>query len=108
MNYLITTLNKIEIMNIKSIHTEQKLVSAKKVFVTSEGHVTALQIKASGILKEHITTVPALLICINGNAVFKNEKGVSENLLSGDMVSIEPNVKHRVEGIQDTQLVLIK
>jgi len=101
-------LNKKEIMNIKSIHTEEKPVSAKKLFSTTEGNVTALQIKANGTLKEHITTVPALLICINGNVVFKNENGLTENLLSGDMVNIEPNVKHWVEGIEDTQLLLIK
>ncbi len=95
-------------MNIKSIHTEEKPVSAKKVFSTTEGNVTALQIKAAGVLKEHITTVPALLICINGNAVFKNENGVTENLSSGDMVNIESNVKHWVQGIVDTQLILIK
>ncbi len=95
-------------MNIKSIHTEEKPVSAKKVFSTTEGNVTALQIKATGVLKEHITTVPALLICINGNAIFNNENGITENLSSGDMVNIEPNVKHWVEGIQDTQLLLIK
>lgn len=95
-------------MNIKAFHTEEKHVSAKKVFSTTEGNVTALQIIATGVLKEHITKVPALLICINGNAVYKNEKGVTENLVSGDMVNIEPNVKHWIEGIQDTQLVLIK
>ncbi len=95
-------------MNIRSIHTEEKSVSAKKLFSTTEGNVAALQILAGGLLKEHITAVPALLICINGNAVFKNEQGMLENLLSGDMVNIEPNVKHWVEGITDTQLILIK
>lgn len=95
-------------MNIKSFHTEEKPVSAKKLFSTTEGNVTALQIKATGVLKEHITIVPALLVCVNGNAIFKNENGVTENLASGDMVNIEPNVKHWVEGIQDTQLLLIK
>ena len=95
-------------MNINSVHQEEKPVSAKKIFTTSEGNVTAINIKATGVLKEHITTVPALLICINGNAVFNNEEGVSENLLSGDMVNIEPNVKHWLEGIQDSQLLLIK
>jgi quercetin dioxygenase-like cupin family protein len=95
-------------MNIKLIHTEEKPVSAKKIFSTTEGNVTAIQIKAAGILKEHITNVPALLVCINGNAIFKNENGVTENLSSGDMVNIEPNVKHWVEGIQNTQLLLIK
>lgn len=95
-------------MNIKSFHTEEKPVSAKKVYSTTEGNITALQILATAVLKEHITTVPALLICINGYSVFKNEKGETKNLLSGDMVNIEPNVKHWVEGIQDTQLLLIK
>jgi quercetin dioxygenase-like cupin family protein len=95
-------------MNIKLIHTEEKPVSAKKVFSTTEGNVTALQITAGNVLKEHITNVPALLVCINGNAIFKNENGVTENLSSGDMVNIEPNVKHWVEGILDTQLILIK
>lgn len=95
-------------MNIKLIHTEEKPVSAKKVFTTTEGQVTALQIKASAVLKEHITLVPALLLCVNGMAVFKNENGISETLTSGDMVNIEPNVKHWVEGIQDSQFILIK
>ena len=95
-------------MNIKSFHTEEKPVSAKKIFSTTEGNVTSLQIKATGVLKEHITSVPALLICIKGNAVYKDEKEVIENLTSGDMVKIEPNVKHWVEGIDDTQLLLIK
>lgn len=95
-------------MNIKSIHTEEKPVSAKKIFATTEGTVTALQIKANGTLKEHLTSVPALLMCVNGHSVFKNENGVQQTLLSGDMVNIEPNVKHWVEGVQDSQLLLIK
>lgn len=95
-------------MNIKSIHNEEKPISAKKIFSTTDGNVTALQITAGGILAEHITKVTALLLCINGNVVFKNENGITENLLSGDMVTIEPNVKHWVEGIKHSQLVLIK
>jgi quercetin dioxygenase-like cupin family protein len=95
-------------MKIQTIHTEEKPISTKKIFSTTEGIVIALQIKEGSILKEHITTVPALLVCINGNAIFKNEKGISENLLSGDIVNIEPNVKHWVEGIASTQLLLIK
>jgi len=39
-------LNKIETMKIKSFHTDEKPVSAKKVFSTTEGKITALQIKA--------------------------------------------------------------
>ena len=95
-------------MNIKSLHEEEKSIGSKKFFSTSEGNVIAIQIKAGGVLKEHITKVPALLICVNGSAVFKNEKGIEENLGSGDFVNIEANVKHLVEGIKDTQLILIK
>lgn len=95
-------------MNIKSIHSEEKPVSAKKVFSTTEGTVIALQIKANGTLKEHLTSVPALLICVSGQAVFKNEHGLQQTLLSGDMVNIEANVTHWVEGVQDSHLLLIK
>ena len=95
-------------MNIKSIHTEDKPVSAKKIFTTTDGKVTSLQIKGGGLLAEHITQNPALLICINGNVVYKDEHGTIENLFSGDIVNIEASVKHWVEGIQDSQLVLIK
>ena len=37
-----------------------------------------------------------------------NEKGIKETLLSGDFVNIEPMVKHWVDGIIESQLILIK
>lgn len=95
-------------MNIGSFHPNDRPVSAKKIFSTTEGSVTALQIKSGGQLKEHITSVPALLLCISGNAVFRNKNGVTETLNSGDIVIIEPNVKHIVDANSDTQFVLIK
>ena len=45
---------------------------------------------------------------MEGNAVFENEKGIKETLLVGDFVAIEPMVKHWVEGILESQLILIK
>lgn len=93
-------------MGIKLIHLEENPVSAKTMFAALKGIVTAWQIKAS-VLKKHITKAPALLICIKGNAVFKNETDVSETLTSRDMVNIEPTLKHWVEGIEDGQLLLI-
>jgi len=41
-------------------------------------------------------------------ALFENEKGVKETLITGDYVNIEPMVKHWVEGILESQLILIK
>ena len=45
---------------------------------------------------------------MEGKAVFENEKGNKEILLAGDFVAIEPMVKHWVEGILESQLVLFK
>lgn len=59
-------------------------------------------------LKEHITKVPALLICIEGEAIFENENGLQETLLPGAYVNIEPLVKHWINGISTCQLVLLK
>lgn len=95
-------------MNIKEIHSRSKAVSAVPIFKGTGENTIALQILADQELKEHITKVPALLICINGEVVFENEKGFKETLFPGDYVPIEPMVKHWVRGIVESQLVLIK
>ena len=95
-------------MNIKALHTHEKPVSASSLFKSELGNATALQIRQGGKLKEHITKIPALLICLEGEVVFENENGFKEILQSGDYVNIEPMVKHWVEGIIDSQLILIK
>lgn len=95
-------------MNIKEIHTQEKPVSAISLFKSDQGNATAIQIVQGEKLKEHITKIPALLICIDGEVIFENEKGVKETLRSGDYVHIEPMVTHWVEGIELSQLVLIK
>lgn len=95
-------------MNIKELHTQEKPVSATSLFKSEMGNATALQILKGGKLKEHITKIPALLICMEGEVIFENEKGIKKSLMSGDYVNIEPLVKHWVEGVIDSQLVLIK
>lgn len=95
-------------MNIKSLHTESKAVSAKSLFKNEKGKVAAIQILKDETLSKHTTTIPALLLCINGEAIFENEKGQKETIKSGDYVNIEPNVLHWVKALKDAQLVLIK
>jgi len=95
-------------MNIKELHSPEKAVSAVSLFKTEFGNATALQILQGEKLKEHITKVPALLICVKGEVVFENENAHKETLTPGDYINIEPMVKHWVEGIVDSQLVLIK
>ncbi len=95
-------------MNIKELHTQEKEVSATSLFKSEMGNATAMQISKGGKLKEHVTKIPALLICIAGEVIFENEQGIKETLKSGDYVHIEPMVKHWVEGTIESQLILIK
>lgn len=95
-------------MNIKELHTQEKPVSATSLFKSELGNATAIQILKGEKLKEHITKIPALLICVEGEVIFGNENGIKETLFPGDYVHIEPMVKHWVDGVIDSQLVLIK
>jgi len=94
-------------MNITELHTRGQSVQAKRIF-TGEGQVNSIQLLAGGLLKEHITTIPAFLICIKGHVVYEDETGVSESLHPGDHVNIVPNVKHWLKGVEDSNLLLIK
>lgn len=95
-------------MNIKDLHPGEKAVSVFSLFKSEHGNASAIQIKHDERLKEHISQVPALLVCITGQVVFQNEKGMNEILIPGDYINIDPLVKHSVEGIIDSQLILIK
>ena len=95
-------------MNIKELHTQEKPVSATSLFKSELGNATAIKIQKDGELKEHITKTPALLICVEGEVIFENEKRIKEKLLSGDFINIEPMAKHWVKGIIESQLILIK
>lgn len=94
-------------MNLKDNHTADRPVSAIPLF-KGEGTAASLQILQNQKLEEHITKIPALLICVTGEVVFENEKGIKETLQSGDYVAIEPLAKHWVVGNVDSQLVLLK
>ena len=95
-------------MNLKELHTDNKGVQTNMMFPATEGKVISLQILKDSKLEEHVTKVPALLVCVSGNAVYEDEKGIEAVLFSGDFVKIEPNVKHWVNGIESTNLLLIK
>lgn len=95
-------------MNLKELHTEAKGVQTNMLFPATDGKVISLQILKDNTLEEHVTKVPALLVCVSGNAVYEDEKGTKAVLFSGDFVKIEPNVKHWVNGIENTNLLLIK
>ena len=95
-------------MNLKNIHNTDKNVSAVPVFETENCTTIAIRIEQGEQLKEHITKVPALLVCINGKAIFENEQGVKEHLSVGDYIEIVPMVKHWVNAINESNFLLIK
>ena len=95
-------------MNIKDLHNDSHAISTISLFKTVEGNVVSLQILANEKLKEHITKVPAILLCITGEAIFENEKGDNFVLTNGDYVNIEPLVKHWVNAKSTCNFILIK
>lgn len=100
--------NNTTTMNLKDLHKDTLGVQTNMMFPAKEGKVISLQILKDSQLKEHTTNVPALLICVTGNAIYEDEKGTKASLYSGDFVKIEPNVKHWVNGIENSNLLLIK
>ena len=95
-------------MNLKNLHTENKAVQTNLLFQPTDGKVISLQIAKNEQLAEHISKVPALLVCVSGNAVYTDEKGTVINLSSGAYVMIEQNVKHAVKAIEESNFLLMK
>lgn len=95
-------------MNLATTHSGEKDVSTHVIFTTQENKVVSLQILKGKQLKEHTTKVPAFLVCVTGNARYKDENGISIDLKSGDYVKIEPQVKHWVDAQETSNLLLIK
>lgn len=95
-------------MNIQTFHTEDKPLQTKIIFTASEGKVISIQMEKDAILKEHITKVPAMLICINGEVCFENEHNMTQVLKNGDYINIEENVKHWLTASMKSNLILIK
>ena len=95
-------------MILKNLHTENKPVQTQLLFEPKDAKVISLQIAKGETLKEHVSKIPALLVCISGNAVFTDDKGTVVNLNSGNYVMIEENVKHAVKAIDESNFLLIK
>ena len=95
-------------MNLKNLHTENKAVQTSVLFQPTDGKVISLQIAKNEQLAEHMTKVPALLVCVSGNATYKDENGTTITLKSGDYFNIPVNVKHWVDAHEESNFLLIK
>lgn len=95
-------------MNLSELHAQNLPLETSKLFEASEGKVIHISLQKNGFLKEHITNVPALLLCISGETVYEDENNANITLKIGDYVNIEANVKHWLVGISQSSLILIK
>ncbi|MBP7319291.1 MAG: cupin domain-containing protein [Flavobacterium sp.] len=95
-------------MNLINLHSSDKPVQTQVLFEPTENKVIALQIAKNEQLKEHVTKVPALLICVTGEATFSNENGEKIHLKSGDFIKIPVDVKHWVDAHELSNFLLIK
>lgn len=95
-------------MNLKNLHTENKAVQTNVMFQPTDGKVISLQIAKNEQLAEHVTKIPALLVCVSGNATYNDENGNSIKLKSGDYFNIPVNVKHWVDAHEESNFLLIK
>jgi len=95
-------------MKLNNLHTTVKKVSATNLFKGEVGTATAIRLKKDGVLKEHITKTPALLLCVVGSTTYQDETKKVIELGPGDFVSIVPNVKHWLEAQVESHLVLLK
>ena len=95
-------------MILKNLHTENKPVQTQLLFEPKDAKVISLQIAKGETLKEHVSKIPALLVCISGNAVFTDDKGTVVNLNSGTYVMIEENVKHAKKANDESNFLLMK
>ncbi len=94
-------------MNLKNLHTEDKAVQTKLLLKAEDGQVVSLQIASGEQLKEHVSKVPAILICVSGNAIYREISG--EIILEpGDYVIIQKDVKHEVDALTDSNFILVK
>lgn len=95
-------------MNLTTFHNSEKPLSAKQLFDASEGKVVAIHLKKDGELKEHITKVPALLLCVKGEIIYEDEQKEKVVLRSGDYFMIETDVKHWLVANEDSEAILTK
>jgi quercetin dioxygenase-like cupin family protein len=95
-------------MNLSELHSPEKTLSVKQLSDSIQTEAKAIQLTEGSILKEHITKVPAVLVCVLGEVTYEDENRHRQSLKPGDFISIEPNVKHWLEAVTSSQVLLLK
>lgn len=105
------SINKEKAMNAKNISTilgNDKAVQTSLLFNNVDQKVIVLKVLANEILAEHISKVPALLVCVSGEGIYKEKGGPSILMKDGDYVLIPQDILHEVSAIKTSEFLLIK
>lgn len=94
--------------NISSVLGNDKAVQNSLLFNNVDQKVIVLKILANEILAEHISKVPALLVCVSGEGIYKEKEGQSILMKDGDYVLIPQDILHEVSAIKTSEFLLIK
>lgn len=103
--------NKEKAMNAKNISTilgNDKAVQTSLLFNNVDQKVIVLKIQAKEVLKEHVSKVPSLLVCVSGEGIYKEKEGQSMLMKDGDYVLIPQDILHEVSAIKTSEFLLIK
>ncbi len=96
------------VTNLKELHTEQKAVQTKVIFTAEDGKVVSLKIAKGEELKDHVSNLSALFLCVTGDATYEDVNGKSIRLKAGDYMFIEKDVMHKVTAKKDSNFILIR
>tara|TARA_A100000171_G_scaffold42202_1_gene43404 strand:+ start:12676 stop:13059 length:384 start_codon:yes stop_codon:yes gene_type:complete len=96
------------VMNLKELHTEMKPVQTKVIFTAEDGKVVSLKIAKGEELKDHVSNLSALFLCVTGDATYEDVNGKSIRLKAGDYMFIEKDVMHKVTAKKNSNFILIR
>ena len=81
-------------------------VRSRRLFKTAALTVLGVTIDAGAVMREHVAAVPLLIHVVDGHAVLELRRQ-RIGLPAGAMVHIDSNVRHAVEGLLPTRVLLV-
>lgn len=95
-------------MHLTDLHTKDQALSAKVLFEGNTGKVLSIALKQDGLLDKHTTKDPAILLCISGAVRYTDEHDFQVDLLPGEYQKIQAEILHWVQGLKDSQVILMR
>ncbi len=95
-------------MHLSDQLSTSKEVSTASIFNSGTTKMLSMRLKEGGLLKEHSSKSAALLLCVEGGVIYRDEPRGEVKLSKGDYVNIVAEVKHSVEAEMESLLVLVK